>query len=36
MNVNKVALFVVLAYLLSYVLVPLYCILGGTKAIRVL
>jgi len=32
MNVKKVALFVVLAYLLSYALVPLYFALGGTKA----
>jgi membrane protease YdiL (CAAX protease family) len=32
MNVKKVALFVALAYLLSYALVPLYFALGGTKA----
>jgi membrane protease YdiL (CAAX protease family) len=32
MNVKKVALFVVLTYLLSYALVPVYFALGGTKA----
>jgi hypothetical protein len=32
MNVKKVALFVVLAYLLGYALVPLYFALGGAKA----
>jgi membrane protease YdiL (CAAX protease family) len=32
MNVKKVALFVALAYLLSYALVPLYFALGGTRA----
>jgi membrane protease YdiL (CAAX protease family) len=32
MNVKKIALFVVLTYLLSYALVPLYFALGGTKA----
>jgi membrane protease YdiL (CAAX protease family) len=31
MHVQKVALFVVLTYLLSYALVPLYFALGGTK-----
>src|SRR5262245_54472124 len=33
MNVKKIALFVVLAYLLGYALVPLYFALGGTKAL---
>jgi membrane protease YdiL (CAAX protease family) len=33
MNVKKIALFVVLAYLLGYALVPLYFALGGPKAL---
>lgn len=32
MNLKKVALFIVLTYLLSYALVPVYLVLGGTKA----
>jgi membrane protease YdiL (CAAX protease family) len=33
MNVKKIALFIVLTYLLAYALVPLYFALGGTKAL---
>jgi membrane protease YdiL (CAAX protease family) len=33
MNVKKVVLFIALAYLLSYALVPLYFALGGTRAL---